>query len=308
MKILELYQDYHINFATEGDKHCGPGWVNIECPFCIGNPGYHLGYNLSNDYYHCWRCGGHPANKVIAKLLNIPKDKASAIIRKYGGISKKPKDALKRKIKVKPFEYPSGELKLSKGQEKYLIERNYDPEELQSIWKITGTGPHSFLDKGDGEKTNYSYRILAPIFWDGKVVSFQTRNTLPGGLSNKTKYMACPKERELIEHQTILYGDSTKWKSRGICVEGITDVWRFGEFSFGVFGIDYTPQQLRVISKRFDSVAVVFDPDPQAILQAKKLVAELRFRGVNAWIENIETDPGEMSQDDANHLVKTIMK
>jgi len=37
-------------------------------------------------------------------------------------------------------------------------------------------------------------------------------------------------------------------------------------------------------------------------------VSELKFRGVKAWIENIETDPGAMSQDDADHLVKQIMK
>jgi hypothetical protein len=302
MKILELYQDYHIDHATEGTKHGGNGWVNIPCPFCTGNPGYHLGYNLAGNYYHCWRCGGHPVKKVVSKLLNIPETQARDIILQYGGVNKRPKTTLKRKIRAKGYKYPSGELNLLKPHLNYLSKRNYDPEQLQRTWNLKGTGPVAILDG-----INYSRRILAPIIWDGKEVSFQTRNLLPGGVQNKLKYMACPKDRELIEHQTILYGNQKSWQRRGICVEGITDVWRFGEVSFGVFGIDYTPRQVREMSRRFDSIAVVFDPDPQAVRQANKLVAELKFRGVEAFRIDIATDPGDMPQDDADHLVKEIL-
>ena len=60
--------------------------------------------------------------------------------------------------------------------------------------------------------------------------------------------------------------------------------------------------------KNFRRIAVCFDDDPQAVVQANKLVSELRMRGIKAFRVPIIRDPGAMNQDDANHLVKEIMK
>jgi len=303
MKILELYQDYHIPHFTEGHKHCRPGWVNVECPFCTGaHSGYHLGYNLAYDYFHCWRCGGKFPDQALVKILHLNHNQIDSVIKEYGGISKKPKTDKEETVALKPFKYPSGELELKPAHIKYLERRHFDPDYLEHVWGLTGTGPVAYLD---GIK--YDRRILAPIEWEGRIVSFQTRN-LKDGDDNPYKYLACPQAREQIEHQTILYGHPLKWKRRGIGVEGITDVWRFGEQSFGVFGTSVKNEQIRWMSKLFEEIILVFDPEPAAQDTAKQIVSELKFRGVKAWIENIETDPGEMSQDDADHLVKQIMK
>lgn len=299
MKIIELYQDYAVPFVEEGHKHCRPGWVQVACPFCTGNPGYHLGYNLDEDYFHCWRCGGKFPDQVVSKLLNVSQHDAKSVIRNYGGVAFQRKKEKQVKVNLHPFKYPSNVSPLLSGHRKYLERRHFDPDKLASEWQVESTGPISMLDKVD-----YGKRIIFPIMWDGKVVSFQTRAT-----SDKIepKYMACPQAREIIEHQTILYGNPTGWqRRRGVCVEGVTDVWRLGKESFGVFGIDFTPQQVRAMTRRFDIIAVAFDPDPQAILQANKLVAELRFRGVEAFRVDIPTDPGDMSQDDADYLMRNI--
>ena len=50
MDVLRLYQDYGVDHLTEGHKHCRDGWVNTPCPFCSGNDGYHLGWNLYDNY------------------------------------------------------------------------------------------------------------------------------------------------------------------------------------------------------------------------------------------------------------------
>ncbi len=299
MRILELYSDYHIDLATEGEKHTRPGWVNVPCPFCIGNPGYHLGYHLETDHYHCWRCGSKFPDKVISKLLHISLPEACKIIKSYGGSSRRFRKEPKARINLTPFKYPSGEICLKSNHKQYLVGRGFDPELLKAVWGVSGTGPVAYLDK-----INYSHRILAPIFWGGREVSFQTRHmrTTPD-----FKYMACPMAREIIHHQRILYGKPLEWGRRGVCVEGITDVWRLGMRSFGVFGIDFTPYQVLEIKKHFDEVIILFDPEPQAVLQAEKLKAELEFRNMKAWIENIETDPGSMSQNDANHLMKQLL-
>ena len=112
----------------------------------------------------------------------------------------------------------------------------------------------------------------------------------------------------MIRHQSILYGKQEAWKNIGICVEGVTDVWRLGFSSFATFGISFTPSQVRNIVKHFKKVVILFDDDPQAQEQAKKLMGELRFRGVETWKENIVGDPAGLNQDDANSLVKEITR
>jgi hypothetical protein len=51
MDIIGLYRDFGIEHRTEGHKHCRPGWVNTECPFCTGNAGLHLGWHIEEEYY-----------------------------------------------------------------------------------------------------------------------------------------------------------------------------------------------------------------------------------------------------------------
>ena len=298
MNLTQLYQDYNIEYLTEGNKHCAAGWINTHCCFCAGERNYHLGYNLSEDYYHCWRCGGHSAPKVISKLIGVTESEAKKLLRKYKiriSVSKEPVV----KIRAKAHKLPSGVGIMKSHHRKYLAKRGFDPEKLEREWNLFGTGPVSLLDGID-----YKHRIIAPIYWDNEQVTFQARDISD---RHALKYMACPKDRELIHHKHILYGKQSKWKETGICVEGMTDVWRLGERSFATFGIQYTPMQLRLIAKLFKRVAVIFDDDPQAIKQSNKLVSELRFRGVQAWEIEIDGDPGSMEQDDADYLTKNLL-
>lgn len=299
MKTLELLRDHNVPCQTEGHKHCRPGWINMTCPFCVGNPGLHLGIKFDGSIATCWRCGWHPIKKVIAKLIGISESEARGIMQQYGG---KPAGAkakeVKRKIRAKAHKLPSDTGPLKTMHKTYLRGRNFDADRLAVNWKLLGTGPISKLDK-----TRYNHRILAPIFWDRKRVSFQTRD-----ITNKhpAKYMACPEDRELIKHKHVLYGRQDLWGDAGICVEGITDVWRLGKHAAATFGIKYTHKQIRLLSKHFNRVLIAFDDDPQAQEQAKKLKAELILRGVEAVNIELKNDPGSMTPQQAKTLVKKI--
>ena len=301
MRIQELYEDHHIDYVTEDHKHSREGWINIECPFCTGNPGYHLGFNLDANRFHCWRCGGKFPEQVVSKILSIPFSQAEAIIEEYGGVSKKSNKEIKVKVNLQPFKFPSGDLSIKHYHKQYLEKRNFDPDKLISTWGLRGTGPVARLDG-----INYARRIIAPIYWQSKMVSFQSRD-ITG--KHEVKYLACPKQREEVEHQHIVYGAPILWGRRGICVEGITDVWRMGHNSFATFGITYTTQQVKIISSLFDEVVILFDPEKEAQRQAKALEAELNFKGIKAWRHSgIPCDPGDLSQDDADHLLKDLLK
>ncbi len=298
MDIIRLYQDYSVNHATEGHKHTSPGWVNTECPFCTGNPGWHLGYSIDNNYFSCYRCGWHPKSSAIAKLINVTKNEAKKLIRQYGGRSRTISPTVT--IRRKSFKFPNGTTPLTNAHKQYLSGRGFDPDRLEHEWGLMSTGPVAKLDE-----TNYKHRIIIPITWDDEVVSFQSRDATD---KSGKKYLACSKARETIHHKDILYGNQNAWGETGICVEGATDVWRFGKKAFGTFGIKYTPKQLRWMSRIFKQIAVIFDDEPQAISQAYELVEELRFRGVGAFRIPIVGDPGAMTQSEADYLIKQILK
>lgn len=298
MDVLRLYRDFNVPHATDGHKHTRPGWVNTECPYCTGNPGLHLGWHLIDEYFMCWRCGWHPPMLTVSKLLHINLFEVAPILKHYGInksiIKELPKDK-------KPFKFPSGVTEeLRSIHKKYLRSRNFDPKEIQDVWKIQSAGPVSGLDG-----ISYANRIIIPFFWNGQPVTFDSRTVNP---SVENRYKACPIQREYIEHKRILYGNQEAWKSTGICCEGPTDVWRMGEYSFATSGIKFTHKQVRVIANTFKRVAIVFDSDPQAIVQAKKLEAELKARGIEAWRETIKGDPGALKPNEAKELVKRIMK
>lgn len=300
MDIIQLYQDFSVDFLTEGHKHCREGWVNTPCPFCTGNPGYHLSYNLDDNFYLCWRCGWHPTTKVIAKLIGVNEREVPAIVRSYGLAIRKYIKTPSKIARTIKHRLPSGTLPLQKNHKRYLERRGFDPDFLEREWNLVGTGPLSHLDDID-----YKHRIIIPFLWDNQQVSFDSRDITN---KSKVKYMACPANRELIPHKNILYGKQESWNDKGICVEGPTDVWRFGTQSFAVSGIKYTPKQVRTIARAFKTVAVCFDNEPQAIVQGNKLVAELKFRGVDAFRVDIEGDPGSMKQSEANYLIKQLIK
>ena len=299
MNIIQLYKDFNVPFATEGHKHCREGWVNTTCPFCTGNPGMHLGYNMADNYYVCWRCGWKATHKALALLIHVTEKEAKEIARKYGGKSYV-KSAVTVIVGQKRFRLPPSTAPMNDRHKRYLTKRKFDPEVIEKIWDVQGTGPISLMDG-----ISFSHRLVIPIYWENRIVSFQTRDITA---KHSLRYITCPEQREIIKHKHIFYqAIPTKDSDACICVEGVTDAWRFGYGAIATFGIKYTKYQVREISKRFKKVFVVFDDDPQAIKQSEKLTAELILRGVDAYSIKIQGDPGDMAQTDADTLKKELL-
>ena len=302
--LIELYRDHSIPYKTEGHKHCRPGWVQARCPFCTGNPGWHLGYSLEDGYFRCWRCGWHPVTDTLAALLHVTKQEARRIAREYRrrGPSTgtfRHRQPVKR-VRRKSLRLPYGTSPLLPHHQRYLQKRGFDPDLLAKRWGLLSTGPVSKLDG-----VNYNHRILIPIHWEGRMVSFQTRDTTGKAT---VKYKACPKSRELIHHRTILYGrwDRCLEERWVVVVEGVFDVWRVDEAGLPVvatFGINYNTQQLRLLAQ-LGRVIIMYDPDPQARAQAHKLRADLRLSGVKSDIVVLEKDPGDTS---TREIVRNVL-
>jgi len=306
MKMAYLLSELGISTAPEGHKHFRPGWINVECPWCIGNPGFHLGWNAEAEYFYCWRCGWKPLIPTLKKLCPEKSwSEIRSLIKEAEGweILRKqtPPPSAQKNLQLK---LPTGIGPLRKYHQSYLIQRGFpDPEEIATEWKIMGTGPISILGGSD-----YKYRILAPIFWKDRMVSFQARDITDRSL---IKYKACPKSLELIHHKNIFYlhPEALTYKSV-IVVEGIFDAWKMGKRSVALFGISYKLSQVKWLTKLFDRMIIIFDQDAEAQNQAARLASEIRMIGKKAQILLLPSkikDPGSLPLDEARKWAKELL-
>jgi DNA primase len=235
--------------------------------------------------------------EVVRKLTHATSwHQAKEILKRYttGMVHHRhPKQMEDRPTKV---ELPKGCGPLKKMHMDYLRGRNYDPHQLVREWGLQGTG-----HLGD-----YKFRIIAPIYVDGRLVSYQGRD-ITG--KSSLPYMACRKADEVIHHQHTVYGlDQTVGDSVAI-VEGVTDVWRLGPGAVSVFGIEFTPPQIDLISDRFKRITILFDEDPQAVEQTNLLVKKLKplkIEVIHMVLDGVN-DPAELSPEDAKRLMWEII-
>jgi len=289
-------QDNSVDHSTEGSKHTSPGWIQMECPFCSGNPGHHLGFNIVKGYFNCWRCGFHPMDKVVSSILNCSTAHAKSVIKNYRGEPSPPtakKEDVKRASKLV---LPIGCDALYERHFIYLAKRQFNGKKLASTWNLLGTGPVG----------PYKFRIIAPIYHMNRMVSYQGRD-ITG--KSPLRYKACKKEDEVRDHKHCLYGLNKVDGDSVVVVEGITDVWRLGPGAVATFGIEYTPVQVSLL-KKFKNAFILFDTaDPQAVTQAFNLGEELNAFGVEVEVIEItgSEDPASMPQREADILMKELL-
>ena len=296
LKITELLNEYNIPYANPGNTHYLEGWVNIQCPHC-GSHKYLLGYNLRHGYFNCWQCGFHSEYDTLSKLLSLPNQSISAILKEHKG-TPNPDLFRAEKKKADKCEFPYGTLPIiPKPHKQYLIKRGFSPDELEAKWGIKATGYQG----------NYAYRIIIPIEYNGELVSYQGRDVTG---ESKLRYKACPSAEEVIDHQSIVYGlDQAKQigKDKCLLVEGVFDAWRMGYGAVSCFGITYTDSQIYLLANNFKKVYIMFDNEFNAQIQADKLGMELAFRGIE--FEKISCnakDPAELKQYEADKIMKEL--
>lgn len=309
---LKFLRDYAIEHVQEGHKHCRPGWVQTPCPFCTGNPGYHLGFCFDSGSkfagaFVCWRCGGKSTVRVIQKLLGCSWDKARMVAVQYKGRAGK---RIKRERTVIPkvprsiSGLPDGVDEITRwpGAAKYVLSRGYTPEYLSETWGVRASGPGgSVFRYGD-----YAYRLIIPISLRGRIVSYHSRDYTK---KQSVPHKACPVEIETVHHKNIVGGFDQAMATEtgaGVFVEGFFDAFRLGPGACPLFGIKYRLPQIQFIAKHFRRAVVLFDGgEIQARRQSEKICTELAHRGVEVH-EAILTggDPDEvMDADEAREFM-----
>lgn len=287
MDIKKLLIDYNINYWDKG-KNVTPGWVNIRCPFC-DDKSNHGGFNPLKEYYNCWHCRWHPLEKVLSAILGVSEYEAKNILKNYQTQPLKSIEEIRRPSRL---EIPGSELK--HPHIRYLLKRGFEPRQLVEKYHILGT-LH--------ENAKYSYRIIIPIFYKGRAISFQSRMIVD---NVEQKYKACSKRLEIIEHKKMLYNIDNCVRDRVIVVEGVLDCWKIGDDCCCTFGVDYTKEQLLMLSK-FKKIFVCYDPDEAGEPAAIKLSNELSILNKEVEIIELENDPGSLSIKEGKYLRKHLI-
>lgn len=271
-------------------------------PFCTGHSGWHLGYNLAEHWFCCWRCGGHSIFNTLKQWFPGQADSYIwQLFNEYSGrpVVKQKKQKKKAEIIRQPVKLPAGTGDLKKRHLRYLESRGLDPLETTKLFdlKATGTlGP-------------YKNRIIAPIFYKNRMVSYQGRDVLG---RHELKYKACAQKDERRDHKHCLYANHLVPGTSVVVCEGIVDVWKLGPGAVCTFGIKFKPPQVKLLSE-YDDVFILYDSgtetseERQAMEQAKKLATSLSLVGINTEIIELqEGDPGELTIDEAKGLMKEL--
>lgn len=292
-RILQALERSGVVLTQKG-KHSTKGWVQMECPFCVGSPGYHLGYNLSGRYFHCWRCGWKPVALVLKTMTSLPADVIWSIFKESRTRSGKNAVIYDR---TKPPHAPVIELPkeavpgLLPRAKRYLARRGFLPTKLERLWGLYTVGPFG----------RYKHRIIIPVTMEGRLVSFQARDYTGKA---PAKYLAPPGN----DIKKTVYGWDRIADGCAIIVEGVTDVWRLGPGAVAVFGTGWKAEQRNLLST-LRKVLIAFDPEPDAQKRAEKLGHELAMAGVGVRIlEGLPTDPGDLKPDEVEEVRRVFLE
>lgn len=289
MKFADLLDEHHVPYETEG-KYARPGWIQFQCPFCLGgsdpNKPY-AGYNIAYNYVNCWRCGNHPVGKTVQLLTGLDWREVKSLIKNIE-VDYKALDLVPKRGKLV---LPDGLGPLLPVHRKYLRSRGFDSYELERLWKIQGIGLTSHL----------SWRIFIPIDHLGQTVSWTTRKAGDSG----SRYISARPDQEVINHKEILYG-ADYCRHVVIIHEGPTDVWRTGPGAVAILGTGFKPAQIQRLSK-FLVRYVCLDSQPEAQARAKRLCDLLcAFPGKTHNVILDADDPGSAKPKEVRQLRRLL--
>ena len=301
-KFLDDHQVPHWDNGSVNsirrDKRCSSSHYQTKCPKC-NSSGNLLGIRKSTGKANCFSCGSISTVEFIKFQLEIGWTQAKALATSYSSTAVEEVEASEKHQSLKqiaetctlPPHKP-----LSNSAKKYLRGRGLDPQILIDEYRVV-----------EGKGGEYDRRIIFPIYLDGKLVSYQGRDWT--GLAFQA-WKACSAEKEVYNHQTLVYGlQESKFDSLFV-MEGLGDCQNFNCVELGsascLFGIDYSREQVRALKESGKKLLICFDAEPKAQKRAQDLCADLAIHGCD--VENVELndgcDPGELEFEEVDSILE----
>jgi len=264
------------------------GWVETPCPLCGSKD--NGGINLESGQWNCWSCGANSIRKVL-RLLTGSDETYSTYWTRNSFTRRKTKERIERKDGVK---MPGGPLQ--EYHVAYLRKRGFDPNEIVRLYHVRGTD----------HLTEYKFRLMIPILVKGRVVSFQGRDITE---RSEIRYKTCPKTEEAIPIKSTLYGEWLVPGDTVVVCEGVMDAWKLGPGAVALYGLAYTPAQVKLLGK-YRKVVLVFDDEEKARQVSGELEMDLGVLGVDVESRVFRgyKDPGEVPLEKAQDFMAGILR
>ena len=278
MDAKDLLDELKVDYLESGHQHCREDWVQLKhCPFCSSD-NYHLGLNLSWGVYACWRCGGGKSRWDAWRALGATGNQIKSITKGHPVERHTAQGVLTTPPSVEP---------MLPAHLRYLQSRGFDPAEIADLWGVQGIGLASKL----------RWRLFIPITYQDQVVSWTTRTIG----NNPQRYISASAAQERMSHKHMVYGQDYCNHSI-VIVEGPLDAWRVGPGAGALFGIAFTPAQVKRLV-RHPYRYVVFDSTREAQERAYELASQLSlFPGETHVIELDADDPGSATPKEIKRL------
>jgi DNA primase (bacterial type) len=295
--FIRLLKDNNIDYKQEVN-----GWTNLSCPYHDnGKRGFKAGFNHAGQYIFCWVCGSHRIEKFISDLLSISFYEAKKLLQEYDTetriIKKVSKKSLGKNIILPGYEI----IEHSKSWD-YLLKRRFSPNKLQLLYKIQ-----------DGGLTGYwAFRIIIPIFINGKIVSYQGRSLYSKNKCSELgieRYQTLNIEQSIVNAKYTFYGLDECLNDWAVLVEGPFDRWRLGPNNvLSSLGTSTSEQQIILLANRYKKIIFLFDNEREAQDRAKKYGQRLAGLGVEVEIFNpeFEHDPGDYNLEEEKFVRKEL--
>ena len=313
LDVVSLLESIPVSLSFSG-KNVTEGWVNTNCPYCF-DPSAHLGVNLTSKMFSCWICRESGSIfKLVKQLTGFDNKTVGRLIREHTkdgfSYSFEGNNSQSKKIEIDlPSRCSEKPLKIHK---EYLKKRGFRRKEIEMYFGIKYSGQISSYLKSDGRRSDFSYRIILPIFMNKKLVNFTARDVT--GLARE-KYKNCPNDEALFHTKDCIYGYDLAGKGTSkdvvVFVEGPTDTWNIGPGAYGIFGLKYTENQIKAIYKKeLKKAYIFFDKEKKAQKIAERFAMEIGSFIPEVFIiepeEKDSDDPGSMNKQQIKELKAII--
>jgi DNA primase len=258
--LLEKYDIEHWAYGV----NVTVGWINVQCPFCSDGSN-HCGISGETFIYHCWRCEARgPLSKLLNELTGIPEIQFEEFLESEGidfGVAVEDQINNVLEAEKEIVEKRTARVSLPKFARK-ITEDIYAPRlkiflEERKISIQTCIKHDCYIcDVGD-----YANRLVIPVYFDGKLVSFQGRD-MTG--RSELRYRTAPGHIN-----EFLYGYDTLPDDTMVITEGILDKWRVGNQAVASFGTSLTDTQKYLIIEK-NPATLIFAWDALAYWKSKK--------------------------------------
>lgn len=299
---IKFLEDYNIPYMAS-HSILTKDFVGLDvCPFCgaTGNGKPYFAMRKHSTGTNCWICHTNDFYATIKILTGInDNNRLKDIYKRYGN----KKASLNYYSDDKEIQRPisiavPGNVGMISSVKKYLKSRDFDPEYIWNKYNLKNTT----YDR------NFRYRIIIPITYNNRVVSYTARDYTD---QQENKYMSCKNELEIIPHKNILYGIDNVRSKNVLWIEGPTDVWRIGDGSVSSFGTEWKLEQLMLLYQKFENIFILFDSgEEEALKHAEKAAVVLTTVGRNCEIIELSEvgDPDELfkDEDELSYLKKDL--